>query len=412
MSELLPALDGLGTPCHLVGGAVRDLLRGESSADLDLALADGAAAAATVLAERLGGSSVVHDEFATATVRAGGLVVDLATTRRETYESPGALPAVEPAPLGEDLGRRDFTINAMAIGLTGEDLGRLYDPLGGQADLDAGLIRVLHPASFLDDPTRLLRALRYESRLGFALDDETERLARAAVAAGALETVSGVRVGVELLDLLSEREAAAAVARLGELGIDRALQPAVKADPELVAGARLAALEARARLALTALAALIAHRPGVEPGPRVGVEPGPRAGVEEWVGGLGLEAAERDAVLRAAGIAAGLAEKLRVPLRDSELHELLEREPAEALALALALGAPEERVLRYTVGLSLVGLEISGADMLAAGIPESPAIGLALRETLRRKLDGELSGRENELSTALALAREAAGASR
>ena len=170
MESLLPAIAGLGAPCYLVGGAVRDVLRGElGSVDLDVAIEGDAPTAADVLAKRLGGSAVAHDRFATATVRAGALVVDLAATRREVYAGPGALPAVEPAALPEDLGRRDFTVNAMAIGLSGEDLGRLHDPRGGRADLDAGLIRILHPASFLDDPTRLLRALRYESRLAFSL---------------------------------------------------------------------------------------------------------------------------------------------------------------------------------------------------------------------------------------------------
>jgi len=398
METLLPAIAGLGAPCYLVGGAVRDVLRGERSVDLDVAIEGDAPTAADVLAKRLGGSAVAHDRFATATVRAGALVVDLAATRREVYAGPGALPAVEPAALPEDLGRRDFTVNAMAIGLLGEDLGRLHDPRGGRADLDAGLIRILHPASFLDDPTRLLRALRYESRLAFSLEPETDRLAREAAAAGALSTVSGVRVRVELMDLLAAPEARQSVTRLAELGLDHALHPAVDADPELVAAAKRGALETGASPALTALAALCAGRAQVATR---------REQLEPWVEALGLVAPDRDAVLRAAGRAHALVEQLRSPLRASVLHELLEGEPPEALALALALGAPEEVVLLYTRRLRSVRLEISGADLLAAGVAESPAVGLALRETLRRKLDGELCGREEELRTALELAREA-----
>ena len=398
METLLPALAGLGAPCYLVGGAVRDVLRGERSVDLDVAIEGDAPTAADVLAKRLGGSAVAHDRFATATVRAGALVVDLAATRREVYAGPGALPAVEPAALPEDLGRRDFTVNAMAIGLLGEDLGRLHDPRGGRADLDAGLIRILHPASFLDDPTRLLRALRYESRLAFSLEPETDRLAREAAAAGALSTVSGVRVRVELMDLLAAPEARQSVTRLAELGLDHALHPAVDADPELVAAAKRGALETGASPALTALAALCAGRAQVATR---------REQLEPWVEALGLVAPDRDAVLRAAGRAHALVEQLRSPLRASVLHELLEGEPPEALALALALGAPEEVVLLYARRLRSARLEISGADLLAAGVAESPAVGLALRETLRRKLDGELCGREEELRTALELAREA-----
>src|SRR3954468_1208070 len=187
MVRLLPALVGL-PPAFLVGGAVRDLVRGADAVDLDIAVEGSARSVARALAGRLSGRAVQHERFGTATVEAGDLSFDVAGTRRESYERPGALPTVEPASLAEDLGRRDFTINAMAVGLTGDDLGHLYDPCGGLADMDAGLIRVLHDRSFLDDPTRLLRAVRYAVRLGFSLDPETERLAREAAAADALST--------------------------------------------------------------------------------------------------------------------------------------------------------------------------------------------------------------------------------
>src|SRR3982750_2045550 len=150
MERLLPALEGL-PPAFLVGGAVRDLLLGRSTVDLDVAIEGDARAVARELARRLGGEAVEHERFGTATVRAEDLVVDLATTRRETYSEPGALPDVEPAGLAEDLGRRDFTINAMSLGLSGADVGVLHDPHRGQSDLDAGIIRVLHGRSFIDD---------------------------------------------------------------------------------------------------------------------------------------------------------------------------------------------------------------------------------------------------------------------
>jgi tRNA nucleotidyltransferase (CCA-adding enzyme) len=379
MDRLLPALDGL-PPAYLVGGAVRDLLRGASAVDLDLAVEGDAASAAAGLAARLGGEAVVHDRFGTATARAGDLVVDLAQTRRETYEGPGALPSVEPAGLAEDLGRRDFTVNAMAVGLSGDDLGQLHDPHGGRRDLESRTVRVLHPASFVDDPTRLLRAVRYEVRLGFRMDAETEGLARDAAASGALGTVSGARVRDELLDLLAEPEAAAGVARLRELGL-------YEADPELMAKARLAGGEVGADPVLVALAVLARDAP------------------PEWVEGLDLDRHARDAVERAARGAAGLAEALALDQPPSRLHLLLRDEPPEALALALALGAPPEPVRRFVRDLRDVRLEITGDDLIAAGVPESPALGQALEETLRRKLDGEVSGRDDELRVALEVAR-------
>lgn len=392
MERVIRGLDGL-PPAYLVGGAVRDLVRGASAVDLDIAVEGDARSVARALADRLGGTAREHERFGTATVRAEGLEFDLAATRRETYERPGALPHVEKAPLVDDLARRDFAINAMAIGLTGDHLGQLYDPHGSLADLETGSVRVLHDRSFIDDPTRLLRALRYEARLGFALHPDTERLARAAAEQGALATVSGPRVRDELIDLLAESQAAAAVARMAELGIDRALHPALMADAALVAPTSLGAIAIGADRALAALAALCSETPEE---------------LDSWLADLHLTAANRDAVMRAARAAPGIAKELHSREHtSSELAAVLGGEPPEELALALALGAPSEPILRWAEELRDVRLEISGQDLIAEGVPEGPALGRALEQTLARKLDGLVAGREQELETALQLAREA-----
>ena len=392
MERLLPALAGLA-PAYLVGGAVRDLLRGASAVDLDVAVEGDARATARTLAERLGGQAREYERFETATVRAGKLHVDLATTRRETYPRPGMLPVVEAAALAEDLERRDFAINAMAVGLSGDDLGHLYDPCGGVADLQARTIRVLHEHSFLDDPTRLLRAVRYEVRLGFAMDRLTERLARAAVAIGAPATVSGARVRDELMELLGESESPSAVERLRDLELARALNPELDPDPELVASAALGARAIGADRGVAALAALIAGAP---------------RRLDPWLGELYLQAGQRDAAARAARVAPRIAAELREREHaPSELRALLGDEPPETLALALAMRAPSEPILRWVLELRGVRLEIGGDDLIAAGVPEGPELGRALDETLRRKLDGLVAGREAELETALLLARGA-----
>ncbi|MBA2793314.1 MAG: CCA tRNA nucleotidyltransferase [Thermoleophilaceae bacterium] len=390
MDVLLPALDGLG-PVYLVGGAVRDLLVGQPSFDLDLAVEGDAREVAARLSERLGGEAVDHDRFGTATVRAQSFVADLATTRRERYPHPGTLPEVEPAGLHEDLHRRDFTVNAMAIALAEPERGVLVDPLSGREDLDAGVVRVLHPLSFLDDPTRLLRALRYEARLGFALDPDTERLVREAADAGVFATVSGARVRDELMDLLGEPEAPAAVARMRGLGVAAALDPLLDADPDRVAGAALGSTDTGADPALAALAALCCAAPG---------------DLEHFLAGLSLPAGQREAVLRAAHRGPSLATELKRDLRRSELHALLSGEPPEALALALGLGAPGEPVLHFVSELSHIRLDIDGGDLVAAGLSPSPAVGRALEETLRRKLDGQVGGREAQLRLAIEVARE------
>lgn len=390
VDPLVGALQGL-PPAWLVGGALRDLLRGARAVDLDVAIEGDAIAAAGTLAMRLRGESVEHQRFGTATVHSPALAVDLAGTRSESYERPGALPDVKPASLAEDLGRRDFSVNAMALGLSGERFGELVDPHGGKEDLDAGIIRVLHDASFTDDPTRLLRALRYEARLGAHMDPHTEALAREAIDAGAPSTVSGPRVRDELLDLLAEADAPSALRRMRELGLDTALDPALEADADLAASAALGCAETGADPVLAQLAALISRD---------------LAGLEPWVLDLGLRVGARETVLRAARKGPQLAQTIGSELTAPELHALCHCEPPEALALALAYGAAAEPVLRYLADLRGVRLEISGADLVAEGIKPSPALGRALRETLRRKIDGEVGGRAQELELALRLARE------
>jgi tRNA nucleotidyltransferase (CCA-adding enzyme) len=388
MEALLPALEGL-PPAYLVGGAVRDRLRGATPVDLDLVLEGDAPGAAATVASRLGGEVVDWERFGTAEVRAPSLPlsVNFATARRERYPEPGALPEVEPAAIEDDLARRDFTVNAMAVALPD---GMLVDPHGGRADLDAGVIRVLHARSFLDDPTRLLRALRYEARLGGRMEEHTEELAREAIAAGALRTVSGKRIRDELLDLLREPEAPSALERMRELKLDCALHPAWRVLPDRGASAALACGETGADVALAVLAALMV--PDAE-------------ALHPLLDRLALTRQERDRVARAAEVGGHLAHRLTRDMPDSRIHDLLHCEPAETLAVALAWGAPGEPVLRYLSDLRGARLEVTGDDLIAAGVAESPAIGRALDETLRRKLDGKVSGREDELALALELAR-------
>src|SRR5207302_3864097 len=229
VAALSEAYDGV----YLVGGTVRDILLGEPSFDVDIAVEGDAIALAQSLADALGGRVRAHEKFGTAVVIYGeGERVDVVTARTEFYDAPAALPTVEHASIREDLFRRDFTINAMAASLKGADFGRLVDPFGGRRDLEARRIRVLHNLSFIDDPTRIFRAIRYENRLGFRMDDHTERLARGTVEMGLVGDLSSERLRNELIALLEEGPGHHSILRLREIGVDRAIHPHLAADEE------------------------------------------------------------------------------------------------------------------------------------------------------------------------------------
>ncbi|HEX5146450.1 MAG TPA: hypothetical protein VFV85_05470, partial [Conexibacter sp.] len=337
----------------VVGGAVRDLLLGGSASvvDLDLVVEGDAVQAAQRLASALGGSVVVHAAFGTATVSAGGHVYDLAGTRAETYARPGALPDVRPAArVEDDLARRDFTVNAIAASFD----GRVAAAPHAFEDLGARVLRVLHAGSFRDDPTRLLRLARYATRLGFRVEDETARLAREAVADGALATVTPARVGSELRLLLREPSALDALAWVADwpLGVSLAFDRAVAERASTLLPA-----DARADLLLLGSAAR-----GVEP-----------AALAAWLDGLGFAAGDR-AVVVACARADGIERELSRASRPSEIAAVARRVPIEAVTLAGALGA-EVPARAWIDELRGVRLAIDGTDLLAAGVPQGEAVG-------------------------------------
>jgi tRNA nucleotidyltransferase (CCA-adding enzyme) len=382
--RLLDALDG-APGVHLVGGAVRDLLLGGEPLDLDLVVVGDAAALAQHAAARLAGEARVHERFGTATVAAGDLSFDVVSARSESYPAPGALPQVRAGSLEEDLARRDFTINAIAAALDPGRLGELTAEPRALEDLRSGVVRVLHDGSFRDDPTRVLRAVRYATRLGFDVDARTADLARAAAGDGALDTVSGQRIRDELLDLLAEPRAAESLGALDDWGVSAALLPGLR-TPGAVLQRALDLAPADARRDLVALGAYA-----------LGTEPDALAA---FLDRLGLEAPERAAV--AAGAHPDeLRDALESAARPSEIAAAAGSAPPEAVALAGATG-PAEEARRWLEELRHVHLEIGGEDLLAAGAAEGPAIGAALRAALARKLDGELEpGRDAELAAAL-----------
>jgi tRNA nucleotidyltransferase (CCA-adding enzyme) len=214
-------------PLYLIGGFVRDLLLGLRPDDFDFVVEGDAPALARAVARELGGEVIVHRDFGTATWLGpqGGAPVDFATARMENYLQPAALPQVAPADITADLRRRDFTLNAIALRIDGEHLGELLDPYGGQADLLARTVRVLHLRSFIDDPTRIFRAVRYEQRLGFTISGET--LALILGAWGSLVALTGDRLRHEFELIFREPRVVAMLARLEALEVLAHVHPAL-----------------------------------------------------------------------------------------------------------------------------------------------------------------------------------------
>ena len=374
-----------GWNLYLVGGAVRDLFLARPNLDLDLVLEGDAIALARNLAEIRGGEVVAHPRFGTAKFRQQRISLDLATARSESYPKPGALPVVTPGSIGEDLFRRDFSINAMAIHLDPIHFGALLDPYEGRGDLDRGLIRVLHEKSFSDDPTRMLRALRYEQRLGFHLEPNTEQLMRRDAAV--MDEVSGERLWHELELILNEQCPEKVLSRADELGVLQKLHPSLKGNGWLrnrFEQARKASAAAKPSPAL--YLALLAYRLSEEEN-------------EGLLARLRIRG-EMAKVMRQTIKLKQITPALTSPrLAPSAIYHLVQRYSPESISAAAL--ASDSRLVRQRLKLYLTELHhirpaLSGDDLQAMGISPGRKLGQVLRALLDAKLDGKVQTREQE----------------
>jgi tRNA nucleotidyltransferase (CCA-adding enzyme) len=406
-----------GVPVYLVGGFVRDLLLERDflrdQRDLDLVVEGDGIAFAARLAEAVGGRKREHRAFLTAVVvDPEGLHIDVATARSEFYRAPAALPEVRMSALRQDLFRRDFTINTLAIRLGPGPVPELIDYFGGRSDLKEKTLRVLHSLSFIDDPTRVLRAVRLELRLGFHISTETLRLVEVALAEGIFDHLSGARLREELEMLLDDPALALrGIDRLAELGILRVLHPQL----ELADLTRERLRAARAACDWYQLAGLA--DPPVRPWRLIllalaqDLDP---AGRERLAGRLLLAGedrrlltgfVERIAVARHA-LRGALPGALPETLPPHRAAEALEPLAGEELLLLMAEGDDAVRawVRRDLTELRRLRLAVRGGDLIAAGVPRGPGIGRALQAVRRARLDGLLS-ESDELGYALAFLR-------
>ena len=385
-----PLLDALSAVAgvQVVGGAVRDVLLGREPSEVDLVVVGDAPALARRLAGATGAGLRVHERFGTATISLGPSTFDLASARRESYPRPGALPeVVEGASLPEDLERRDFTVNAIAVEIATSRVTAHPAALG---DLKARRLRVLHDGSFRDDPTRLLRLCRYAGRLSFAIEPGTGELAAAALRTGAMATVSGDRIGRELRLAAGDAQPAVSLVLSGT-GVGAAVLGGFDADPDLLTRA-LALCPPDGRRELVLLSVVARNE-----------DP---ASVAARLAALGFTRDEVDRVGRSLRAAPRLARLLADPGSEapSRIASQLAAEPVEAVALAGALaGTPVaiEVVRRWLDEQRHVRPLLDGRDLAAAGL-RGAGIGRGLRAALAVALDDPGAGRDAQMEAALA----------
>jgi tRNA nucleotidyltransferase (CCA-adding enzyme) len=368
---------------YLVGGVVRDILLGRANSDLDLVAEGNAVELAESLAGEVGGRLVVHRRFGTAKIRTGNLTIDLAMSRAESYACPGALPTVRAGSIHDDLARRDFTVNAMALRLDPGSFGKLVDPFDGQQDLESKLIRILHDRSFIDDATRMLRAVRYEQRFGFRLETSTENLLYQNVSM--LRTISGDRIRHELELILKEERPEKALKRAGDLGLLGEVHPALKGDgwpKKMFEKAREVASPPSPGLYF----ALLTYRFSL-------------LQCEDFTTRLKMPGTVSRVIRDTARLRERMPSLDAPDLPPSGVSELLqEYSPTSILACAIAADSDliQERLNLYLTRWRHVRTALDGSALQKLGVPSGPRLGRMLKALHGAKLDGRISTREDE----------------
>jgi len=387
----------MGWSVFIVGGFVRDLLLGNENFDIDLVIEGDGILYAEKLSEELGANLTIHRDFGTATLNLSeNFKLDIATSRREFYPRPASLPHVKPAPLKEDLFRRDFTVNAMAISINPPDFGRLIDFFGGRRDLRERKVRVLHVRSFIDDPTRIFRAIRFEQRYNFCIEKVTERLIKLALREGVFQLLSGKRIKEELKQILEEDRPERNVYRMQKLGILKVIQPGIylNSSREMIFDklidtiARYEILTGeKSKRWLIRLSVLLKDLTKEE--------------IENFCSKYSFTREERETILASSKKADEIVERLTVPeMKPSSIYYLLRSYPPEALILAMAIAKDdivEKRIVLYLSHLQKIELEITGDDLKKMGYKPSPEFSRILEETKKAKLDGLVKTVEEEV---------------
>jgi tRNA nucleotidyltransferase (CCA-adding enzyme) len=370
---------------YLVGGVVRDLLLERCNLDLDLVVEGDAISLAQEIAASMKAGITTHSRFGTATIEWRHRRADFVAARAESYARPGALPAVRPGNLRDDLARRDFTVNAMAVALDPAHFGEVVDPYDGRGDIKKGFIRVLHDISFVDDATRIWRAVRYEQRLAFLIEPGTLKLLRRDI--DRLGTVSGDRIRHELELVLKEEEPEKALGRAGGLGVLARVHPSLKADDWLAETID----QARRRCSPAAptpdlYLALLSYRLAA-------------AETEQLISYLRLPKKFSEVLRDTAAVKGRLGDLSSPGLAPSLVYERLQGYHLTAL-LANSLGSGSataaEHIELYLNVLRYVKPALDGDDLMRLGVAVGPPVKDILRRLRQARLDGKIDSQAEE----------------
>lgn len=373
-----------GEKLYLVGGAVRDLMLGKGSYDIDLVVEGDGIGLAKALSGKIGAKLTVHGQFGTAKLEwKDKWDIDITTSRSETYALPGALPTVKPGNLKDDLFRRDFTVNAMAVPLTRDNWGKGIDFYGGRDDLKNKLIRILHEKSFVDDATRIWRAIRYARRLDFSIEEKTLGLLKRDIPM--LDTISGDRICYELECVFTEDAPEKVLSYASELGVLKKVHPRLKAGRWLTARFKKAR-ELGVPDRETLYFALLTYNLG-------------KIDLEKVIVFLRPNRTITRVLRDVAKIKESQSTLARTKLANSRLYHLLHSYSLTAIqAVTIATGSKitRERLNLYLNNLRLIKPSLTGEDLKKMGIPEGPKMKEILQKLLDARLDGKVKDREGE----------------
>lgn len=371
---------------YLVGGTVRDILANVAPVDVDVMAAGDTARLVESILQEDAAAMKKATAFGTWSITIRGIDLDLSTARRETYDRPGALPAVFPGTVRDDLARRDFSINSMAISLAADSWGDLLDPHGGVRDLERGVVRVIHDGSFQDDATRILRAIRYVCRFGFRLESRTRTLLKRGLPY--MSTISPDRVRREIERIVREPRAAAMIEMAGTLGVLPAIHPALRVDPKT-----LQAIDAEPADHARKTALLLGSM----------VQSISASDVESVVRRLNMNVEWTRLVRDVAAVHERLAELEDESATRSRIYRLLRGihpVAVESCARAVVDSTVAGWLHIYLNELRHVRPLLDGNDLKALGVPEGPEIGRVLTVLLDARLDGLVRSADDEAELA------------